>query len=121
MYALFADDLRILFLTKEVDLGYNILLMVCCILFMVEVVLSMKVKSNYKWSFFMWLDIVSSLTLVIDLTWVSELIMNLGNSGGLGQSSSIARAGRASRIGTKAGRIVRIIRLIRLVKIFKIV
>lgn len=71
IYALFADDIRMLALESSFDLGYNLFLIVCCILFMLEVALSMLVKPGYTLSFFFWLDLISSLTLIIDLTWVS--------------------------------------------------
>lgn len=90
--------------------------------FFLEIILSVYVKSDYFNSFFFWLDLISSVTLILDLTWVNEAISEAtGGAGGVSQSGSIARASRAGRIGTKAGRIVRIIRLIRLVKIFKMV
>lgn len=120
IYALFGDDFRILVTSKGADNVFNGILMVCMVIFIFEIFLSVKVVKGYFNSFFFWLDVISTVTLVLDLTWVSDAILASGGSS-VGQSASIARASRASRIGTKAGRIVRIIRLIRLVKIFKIV
>lgn len=123
LYALFGDDLRILAFSKSSDVVFNILSIIAMAGFFIEIILSVCVKSDYLNSFFFWLDLISTVTLVLDLTWVNESISDAtsGGAGGIGKSSSIARASRAGRIGTKAGRIVRIIRLIRLVKIFKIV
>jgi hypothetical protein len=67
-------------------------------------------------SFFFWLDILSTLSLIFDIGWISDGLFEAGDAG---NASKIARAGRASRIGTRAGRIVRIVRLIRLVKLYK--
>ena len=67
-------------------------------------------------SFFFWLDILSTLSLIFDIGWISDGLFETGDAG---NASKIARAGRASRIGTRAGRIVRIVRLIRLVKLYK--
>jgi len=122
-YALFGDDLRILAFSKSADVTFNVLQIIAMIGFFIEIVLSVYVKSDYFNSFFFWLDLISSVTLILDLTWVNEAISEAtsGGASGVGKSSSIARASRAGRIGTKAGRIVRIIRLIRLVKIFKMI
>jgi hypothetical protein len=67
-------------------------------------------------SFFFWLDILSTISLIFDIGWISDGLFEAGDAG---NASKIARAGRASRIGTRAGRIVRIVRLIRLVKLYK--
>ncbi len=67
-------------------------------------------------SFFFWLDILSTISLIFDIGWISDGLFEAGDAG---NASQIARAGRASRIGTRAGRIVRIVRLIRLVKLYK--
>ena len=80
-------------------------------------VLSSIAKDGYVLSFFFWLDLVSTVSLLLDIQIFTTAI---GLTAGKAQkSSSIARAGRASRIGTRAGRIVRLIRLIRLVKLYK--
>lgn len=122
IYALFGDDLRVIATSKGSDPVFNVFLIITLLIFGFEIVLSVLVKKGYFNSFFFWLDVVSTITLLLDLTWVADAIEEAGQGGGaVGSTAGIARASRASRIGTKAGRIVRIIRLIRLVKIFKIV
>jgi class 3 adenylate cyclase len=101
-------------------------------------------------SFYFWLDLIATWSLVFELTWMLEWIgggrdpmlppptkVNLGpvtneytddqddvsaggDSGVDGSAAQSARAGRASRAGAKAGRIVRIVRMVRLIRIVKV-
>ena len=41
-------------------------------LFSIEIILSVLCKKNYFLSFFFWLDILSTITLVFDLGWVNK-------------------------------------------------
>lgn len=119
VYALFADDIRMLFFTKASDGVFYGLTTVAFVSFMVELVLSCFAKDDYFMGFYFWLDLVSTVSLIMDIGW----IMNAGKDKGSGnakKASSIARAGRGARIGTKAGRITRVIRLIRLIRIVKL-
>ncbi len=80
----------------------------------------MYAKNGYTNSFYFWLDLISTLTLLLDVGWISDAIFGTGSSTNSALSgATIARAARASKIGSKAGRIVRILRLIRLIRIVK--
>ena len=77
--------------------------------------------NDYFLGFYFWLDIVSTLTLLLDVGWISEAIFDTGSSTNVVLSgATIARAARTSKIGSRAARIVRIIRLIRLIRIVKL-
>lgn len=70
--------------------------------------------------FYFWLDMVSTLTMILDLMWVDQLMS--GGNGAVQTASSVAkvaRASRASKIGAKATKLIRIIRLIRFLKLYK--
>merc|ERR1740133_846709 len=53
------------------------------------------------------------MTLILDLSWVSDYLM------GDGEDLDKMRSGRTARIGAKAGRVVRVIRLVRILKLYK--
>ena len=68
--------------------------------------------------FFFWLDLLSTVSLIFDIGWISDGIF--GTSAENAQNAAqLARASRASKVGSRAGRIVRLVRLIRLVKLYK--
>lgn len=119
LYALFADDIRQLSCDKDTDdVVWNITSVVMCI-FLLEVILSSFVKPDYFLSFFFWLDVVSTVSMLLDIGWFSNWLFPSGRSGGL-SNASLVRAARASQIGSRAGRIVRILRIIRLIRIIRL-
>lgn len=89
--------------------------MVVMVLFIIELVLQSICKADFFLGFFFWLDFISSLSLLFDIGYLSDMIFQVGNSEGT-QGLQIARAGRTSRVGTRAARIVRIVRLVKLYK-----
>merc|ERR1719160_516464 len=120
VWALWGDDVRLSYTDKPADIAFNFVTLFCLAVFLFEIVVSSIGKPDYFLGFFFRLDTVSTISLVLDLSWVNEeLFGGETDAGGSSDSSSTLRAGRASRAGTRAGRIVRIIRLIRIVKLFK--
>ena len=122
IYALFADDVRQLITDINVDNGFYTMTSVALGLFTMEIILSSFAKPKYFLRFFFWLDLLSTLSLILDIGWISNAIFDTGtgHAGGAAGAAQLARAGRASRVGARAARIVRIVRLIRLVRIAKL-
>ena len=75
-------------------------------------------QPGYLLSFYFFLDIISTLSLVLDVKFLYDYMFSGGNSSI--QQGEIAKNARVSRVGARAGRMVRIIRLIRLVRIVKV-
>lgn len=88
-------------------------------MFLLELFLTSLSKDDYFLSFFFWLDLISTLSILLDIGWISNAIYGSGGTSSVQSTASLARAGRASKIATRAGRIIRIMRLIRLVKLYK--
>ena len=136
IYALLGDDIKLLTTTKEADIYFTWCTSIALVLFMIELILASIGKEGYLNSFFYWLDLVSTLSLVTDIPFVWNQI--IGDSPDVGaelndkdtkknnsnnkkqDGASLARASRGARIGTKAGRIARVVRLIRLIRIVKL-
>jgi len=114
VYALFGDDFRLAATHKRTDILFNVLTIGCIGVFTLEIVASSLGKEEYFMGFFFMLDAVSTITLLMDLTWVGNILFCSGDEGG-----SALKTSRAGRAGARAGRTVRIIRLIRLVKLYK--
>ncbi|CAJ1386558.1 unnamed protein product [Effrenium voratum] len=95
-------------------LRFNIATIVCLSFFALEVLLSSFCKQDYFLGFFFTLDVVSTASLILDLTWVADTLvsddMEMGDK---------ARGGRTARLGASVGRVVRVIRLVRIVKLYK--
>lgn len=133
-YALFGDDMRLLFSTKPADIIFDCVTIAAMLIFGTEILVCSIGKAGYIFGFFFFLDIMSTVTLVLDITFVAEAAFgdaishaenganSQGSSGGGGDddSTEAARAARMSRAGTKAGRVVRLIRLMRLIRLIKV-
>lgn len=72
VYALYADDFRTIFAPKESDVIFDVMTVICMIGFISDIVGSVMVKVGYLNSFFFYLDILSTLTLFFDITYVYE-------------------------------------------------
>lgn len=114
IYALFGDDFRLAVTHKRLDPMFDVLTITCILVFCVEIFASSLGQDEYFLGFFFLLDVVSTATLVMDLSWISDLLLCSS-----AEDSSSLRTARAGRAGARAGRTVRIIRLIRLAKLYK--
>eukprot|EP00746_Dinoflagellata_sp_MGD_P079291 gnl/MRDRNA2_/MRDRNA2_31686_c0_seq1.p1 gnl/MRDRNA2_/MRDRNA2_31686_c0~~gnl/MRDRNA2_/MRDRNA2_31686_c0_seq1.p1 ORF type:complete len:702 (+),score=116.22 gnl/MRDRNA2_/MRDRNA2_31686_c0_seq1:145-2250(+) len=123
LYALFGDDIRLSGTDRETDIAFDVLTLLCLLMFTIEIVVTSIGKDEYFLGFFFYLDLISTVSLIFDLTWVAEELFarrsEEADSGGDGGQAQQLRAGRASRAGARAGRVVRIVRLIRLVKLYR--
>jgi len=67
MYALFADDIRVLATRESADIGFDVITLICLFTFSLEIALSIIVRDGYAFSFFFWLDLVSTVSLILDV------------------------------------------------------
>ena len=65
--ALFAYDFNICFLPPTVDIVTTVVLIICGIAFSLELILNSFLRKNYFFSFFFWLDLVGTLSLIPDI------------------------------------------------------
>jgi hypothetical protein len=115
-YALFFDDIRIIYFEKEFDDIFYGLTAAGILIFFIEIVLSSYAKPDYPSSFFFYLDIISTLSMVPDCGWIWELIINNGMESR--SATDLAKASRAGRV-TRVIRVIRLIRLIKIVRLYK--
>lgn len=74
LFALFGDDFRLWFFGSWVDPYQYSILILCFFLFAIEILLNSCVVDDFKYSFFFWLDIIATLSLVIDIAWIVDWI-----------------------------------------------
>lgn len=114
IWALAGDDLRLWCTDKPDDKYFDGIVIFLVVFFTFEIIVSCLGKSDYFMGFFFGLDVISTGTLFLDLSAVSEAMFDSGGDG-----SDNARTGRTARVGAKIGRVVRVLRLIRIVKLYK--
>lgn len=119
IWALFGDDFKWSFTGPDADGAFDAIAFIALLMFGTELTMSCLAKPNYYNSFYFWLDVVSTVSLVPDITFLWKLILGEDDESGA-ESAQALKAGRASRAGTKASRIIRIVRLVRMVRIVKL-
>ena len=75
LYALFADDYRYLTTEKPRDTIYDVFIIICTVIFLVEIILSSIFKPHYANSYYFYLDIISTASLILDFTPVKTAII----------------------------------------------
>ena len=120
IWALFSDDIRVLATNSYHDDVFYILVLFCFSIFVLEIIFSSIGVNEYFLGFYFWLDIISTLTILLDVGWIQEALFGSGSGLAILSGVQLARAARASKIGSRAARIVRIIRLIRLIRVVKL-
>jgi hypothetical protein len=119
IYALFFDDIRILAFPKAADNVFFGLTLFAIIAYTTEILLASISIDGYFNSFFFWLDIISTVTMLPDCGWIWYPIMQQGNALlTTGRTADIAKTTRSSRV-TRIIRIIRLMRLFRIVKLYK--
>lgn len=126
IYVLFISDLNTAFMATDSDVAISYTQLACFILFLIEIVLNVFVEKDYFLSFFFWLDVISTLSLLLDIDFIMNPLFNPvstdvvtnGSSKSNKSTRSVAKAASAGRV-TRILRIVRIIRIIRIVKLYK--
>ena len=116
IYTLFFDDLRIVCFPISSDNFWYSCSAIALLVFVVEMCLSIYALDEYFCTFFFWLDLISTITMIPDIGWLWNLIV--GGETGSNQATDIAKASRASKV-TRLLRVVRLVRIIRLVKLYK--
>lgn len=123
IYTLFGSDINNLAFDVSTDQTFWVLSTIALGLFSIEIMLASIVKDDYFLSFYFWLDLISTISLITDIGWIMNAMLGISASGGGGnakQAASYAKSSQATQIGTKAGRVARVIRLIRLIRIVKL-
>lgn len=113
-YALFVDDIRIILFPPSADLYIDILTCLVMVLFGVEILASCFVYTGYFLSFYFWLDLLSTVTMVFDIGEFGDQssLMNLTfqkenlklQKSGIGSFFDVTqmfKASRAARLGSK--------------------
>lgn len=120
-YALFSDDVRVSAFSKSADDVFFGLSTCAMFIFAVEMSLSFMLKPDYRWSFYFWLDLIATLSIIPDIGWAWDKIIGIGSSSNSSSNvSQLQGAAKSSRAGARAARVIKIVRLVRLMRIAKI-
>jgi hypothetical protein len=70
LFALFGDDFRLWFFTQTIDIYFYSFLTFALFMFLMEIMINSCVQDDFKYSFFFWLDIIATLSLLPDIQFI---------------------------------------------------
>ena len=116
-YTLFSDDIKVLLFRPASIFYFDLMIYVAAGIFTLEIILGVFANRDYLFSFYFFLDILSTLTMLLDLSVVARLL-----TGPFGKLNNLFRSAKTARLGARAGRLTRVLRVVgvlRLSKVFK--
>ena len=78
IFSLFGGSLQSAFFPSTVDFGYNIVQIMLLSFFSLEIILSVLSKENYLFSFFFWLDVIATISIIQDIDWIFDALLSIG-------------------------------------------
>lgn len=126
MFALVGDDIRLWAFWKKADPIFFSGLVFSMLMFATEILFTTVVIDDFKYSFFFWLDIIATVSLIPDIEWLSDLLMmSIFNAQpsytdvdiipGMQVTQSLSQQKMQKVIKS-----LRLIRLIRIIKLYKL-
>ena len=120
VFALFASDALLVAEAPPASVdGVEWSLFAVFVWFLLELAGITLIERKYFLSFYFWMDFVGTLSIIMDIRWMSEPIYEAFGVESGGQAT-VLRATRAARIGGRAGRLMRLVRVVRVLKFFRI-
>mmetsp|Transcript_64409 Transcript_64409/g.153641 ORF Transcript_64409/g.153641 Transcript_64409/m.153641 type:complete len:1024 (-) Transcript_64409:52-3123(-) len=114
IWALIGDDVRLTCTEKPADIVFNIITVICICVFSIEICLSCIGKTDYFLGFFFILDVISTVTMLLDITYINDALLTESDD-----DVDNLKASKTTKIGARAARMVRVLRLVRLIKLYK--
>ena len=122
IFALFGDDFRLWFTTKKADVWIDGALIVSLVAFTVEILVNSCVVDDFKYSFFFWLDIIATVSIMVDVKYLNDAffqMLSITPTNGDAIVGEMASEGQGSNRMAKIIKALRLIRLIRIIKLYK--
>ena len=80
VYVLFVDDFRILVLPRKLDDIFMALNCISLVLFVIEIIISSISLNSYFLQFYFWLDLIATLSLISDISWIWYPIVGINDN-----------------------------------------
>eukprot|EP00928_Gymnodinium_smaydae_P010946 TRINITY_DN14117_c0_g1_i1.p1 TRINITY_DN14117_c0_g1~~TRINITY_DN14117_c0_g1_i1.p1 ORF type:complete len:1017 (-),score=251.02 TRINITY_DN14117_c0_g1_i1:41-3091(-) len=110
LVALFLPDLWVI-IDRPSNSDLDVILTVVMLLFVVELtVQSIGLSRTYLGSFFFWMDLLGTASVLLDVSYLPLMQSSQGKSG---SSIVILRAARVAKLAARAGRFSKIVKLLR--------
>ena len=74
LFSLFSDDIRMASFDASADLTFDVIHMILILIFTVEIILNWIAIEEYPLSFYFFLDVISSLSIILDISMITALM-----------------------------------------------
>ena len=121
-FLLVQDDVRLSSTSKDADIYFTVFLMISLILFTMEILASSVAIDDYKYSFYFYLDIVATLSIISDLQFLLDFFARiLSMSVSEDEVNAIPGVMHIENaINAKIQQVVKALKLVRLIRIIKL-
>ena len=111
------SDIQAACIRIEFDFTSNVIQCVLLGIFSIEWILNIIAKKDYIWSFFFWLDLISTISLIQDIDWIMNPLLGYSSNRANANRSSVQAAKAVSKVSSasRATRVLRVIRIVRLI------
>ena len=116
IFSLYAQDFNIAFFPPTADTTISVLLTIIFVLFCCDLIVSSVLRSGYFLSFFFVLDLIGTVSLILDISYMLPLDTQSLHDGSAGQHAT--QSGNLVRI-TRVARVFRIMQIMRVVRLLK--
>ena len=106
VYSIFAIDIEKTFFGQEAAYIFGYVHIISIAIFLFDAVLSWVCKEEYKWSFYFWIDVISTASMAMEITWVDNFLTDNSNLPAILTIAKVVKASRLSRIGGRAAKII---------------
>jgi hypothetical protein len=106
VYSIFAIDIEKSYFGQQSAYIFGYVHIVAITIFTIEMTLSSIGREGYKCSFYFWIDAISTLSMVMEITWVDNYLADNTNIPGVLTIAKVVKASRLSRIGSRAAKII---------------
>jgi hypothetical protein len=89
IYSLFGDDVRQIAFKAQTDWIFYVLSSISLAAFSIEIILQSLLREDYWLGFYFWLDIISTVSLLTDIGWVMNAIVDISSGGSSDGSGNI--------------------------------
>lgn len=121
IWILFADDLRLGACPKSADLYFFLSFLVCFAIFTAEIALTCYAKDKYLGSYFFYMDMISTVSILVSVEWISDYVFDTHSSvRGPTIKRQADRISVALRIAARASRIMRLMRVLKRLRVDKL-
>ena len=121
LFVLFGNDIKIMVFTNYADSTFDIIYTFFFVIYLVEIFLLCIADKSYFLSFFFFLDLIATLSLILEIEWIFKPIINEIVESGESTGNASANAKNIVRKATNTSRITRVLRVVRLIRLLRVV